>query len=742
MTDQKYPTFKLSAGRMRIASVLLIAVLLLSMATPAAQAAPPQQDDQPSTLRIGYLGPAGTDLANGAQLAMDQINASGGIVAPDGNSYQLELVAPADGPVSVEDLEDLVGELVAANIVALLGPETNDMLTPGNLQSLLDTRLPILSAATVDTMTDSDALDTIFRIRAPEVTYSTALATYLLDDLGLTSIALVQTDIESTEALIDFQSAMSAFNATPADRIQVIGGPLTEEAQRLLTLNPEAVVMWGTPLDANNLLVQLRDGGWTGQFAYRYAEEAARANAIPDDLANGMLGVNGWSYANVDRSSRIFTRDYSVAFGEVPTSLSAAGYDTIWFLWAAVRDQGVTPEAIRTGLIGGSPRALVQGSLHPVDFANGDLSRNVSVYQIGPRGGSTVVARFDDTQRLQITDAGPVAQVPTATPALPVATPLPTGTLSGAYALVTANVLNVRSGPGFNFDKVGQVAKNDLLQILGATGDFVWILVNIPGGSGWVKSEYVQIQGDISAVGVVQNPPTPTLGVTLTPTLPPNPDIVIDNVVLAPAQPIPNRPFSATVTVRNAGAAAAGQFAVAGTFEPGGVYLATFVGGLAGGQSATVQLNGSLTGTGTFQVAVIADLNNTVPEVNETNNSFNITYHADYPLYAQQANVQLAPNTSWDLFGGTVDFVWDGYNIAMQNGAMIGVLNGITFEDATYDTVAPAVINNSTGLTTEVVNPGLVFGVITAEGYRAVARVDNRTDTTIWISYRVYNSTP
>jgi hypothetical protein len=191
--------------------------------------------------------------------------------------------------------------------------------------------------------------------------------------------------------------------------------------------------------------------------------------------------------------------------------------------------------------------------------------------------------------------------------------------------------------------------------------------------------------------------------------------------------------------VRNAGGAAAGRFAVAATFQPGNVYVAAFVEGLAGGQPAQVQLSGTLTGTGIATVAVVADLNNEVAEFNENNNIYNITYRVDYPIAAQQNGLQLSAGATWNLDAGNNDILWDGSNLVMQNGAKAGVLSGVTYENAHYDLVSPAAVNLDS-IPGAQMGPGVVIGIITDQGKRAVLRVDNLASGTLWISYRVYNA--
>ncbi len=157
-----------------------------------------------------------------------------------------------------------------------------------------------------------------------------------------------------------------------------------------------------------------------------------------------------------------------------------------------------------------------------------------------------MVARFYDTQRLGLDQAGPQVQPPpgeqpTPVPVEPGVTPVPTATLEGVWVKVTANTLNVRNGPGFEFDKIGQVKAGELFRVLGAIADYSWLAIGYQGGIGWVKTEYTEVLGDINLVSVIASPPTPT---PAAPTLPPNPDIVIDSVLLSPHTAHPRTTFS------------------------------------------------------------------------------------------------------------------------------------------------------------------------------------------------------
>lgn len=383
----------------------MLALVIAVAAAPMALAAPSAQLD--STLIIGYLGPADSATASGAQLAIDQINGAGGLTGPDGTVYSLELATLGMDPTR-ETLASDLELLLEQDVVAVLGPDESDVLTADNIAALAGAGVPVLTGATSNSLTDGDEGNTLLRIRAPERVYSTALANYLTTDLGLTSIALVQTNLQSTEAAALFESVLTLAEIDVVGKFQLPNGDnLAAPAEQLLEINPEAVVMWGAYADATALLGLLRDGGWEGRFAYRYADEAAQAGVLSDELGEGVIGVTSWSYAYTGRAARIFLQDYLVTYGVIPAPLSVAAYDAIWYLRGAIISQGPDAEGLAAAMAGGAAISLVGGSLRPADFGNGDLIRVVMVYEIGAHGGATVLALFDDTQRLTIEDAGP-----------------------------------------------------------------------------------------------------------------------------------------------------------------------------------------------------------------------------------------------------------------------------------------------------------------------------------------------
>ncbi len=81
--------------------------------------------------------------------------------------------------------------------------------------------------------------------------------------------------------------------------------------------------------------------------------------------------------------------------------------------------------------------------------------------------------------------------------------------------------INVRSGPGTEYDRVGTLVANQEAIGKGRTEGGSWILIEYQGGPdgyAWVYSSYVDYVGDLPIV-IVPNTPTPRITNTIDPTL-------------------------------------------------------------------------------------------------------------------------------------------------------------------------------------------------------------------------------
>jgi len=167
-----------------------------------------------------------------------------------------------------------------------------------------------------------------------------------------------------------------------------------------------------------------------------------------------------------------------------------------------------------------------------------------------PNPVKTKRATFTPTSQVPLTPTPlPIVPSPTPEPASPTATLRPVDTplpptptpQSTPVVEVATETLNVRSGPGTTYPRVGKAKRGDRVEVLAQSPAGEWYLVCCVGDEeGWVAAEYVQlVEGTTAAIAVTTAiPPTPKPRATNTPAPPPTPTSV-------PATPTPSYLFAA-----------------------------------------------------------------------------------------------------------------------------------------------------------------------------------------------------
>lgn len=174
--------------------------------------------------------------------------------------------------------------------------------------------------------------------------------------------------------------------------------------------------------------------------------------------------------------------------------------------------------------------------------------------------------------------------------------PLPPGTYP--ILRVTTTTLNVRSGPGTDFNVIATLKQGDEAAILGRNDNRTWWFTERNRVKGWVTSDpsYSTVRGDVATVPFVQTPSTalpsltPVRNQTLAPTstVAAAADLVIDAISLTPPTPLVNDTFFLTITVRNQGTLDAPSSLARGLFQPGNEQSEIAVPPIPAGQVVTL----------------------------------------------------------------------------------------------------------------------------------------------------------
>ncbi len=124
----------------------------------------------------------------------------------------------------------------------------------------------------------------------------------------------------------------------------------------------------------------------------------------------------------------------------------------------------------------------------------------------------------------------------TSTPG-PSATRATTVTASSPRAVVTTDVLNVRTGPGTNYPKIGVLRKGDQVGVTGRTKTGDWLAVTLADGKkGWVAASLVKLDVPVSGIAEAQNIPKPPTPAATSKPVVPKATLTIDEQIAAVAK--------------------------------------------------------------------------------------------------------------------------------------------------------------------------------------------------------------
>ncbi len=309
---------------------------------------------EPATVRIGFVGQLeglnsdlGVQGRNGAQLAIEHLNAAGGVAG-----RRLELVAEHDG-ATPEEARAAVTRLLARKVQVGVGHMTSGQ-TVATLPLWEAAGVPLISPTTSAPELEGRE-DGFFRVIPVNTTWATALAAYAYAT-GLREVAIVH---ETANAPFS-----SPFAEAFATRFRELGGTVAadlpyatadrqEFAQALRHARQSAAsgVLLVCPARDVAMAAQAfhRDGFFPTLYSssWGYTRELILAGGRD---VEGIVFAHAYAADLDDDAFRNFHAAYAARFGWVPNFAAAFAYEAVMVLGEALARAGGDPARLRKTL--------------------------------------------------------------------------------------------------------------------------------------------------------------------------------------------------------------------------------------------------------------------------------------------------------------------------------------------------------------------------------------------------------
>ena len=286
------------------------------------------------TIKIGGIFPLsgsvavyGTECRNGVEMAINEINAAGGI-----NGKMLELVAEDDEGSPEKSVNAYKKLVTKDNCSIIIGSLTSGCTAA--ISSLAQAQ-KVLLLAPAATQTDiTDAGDYVFRACFIDPFQGTVGGKFALEDLGAKNAAVLY-DVQNDYSIGLYENFKIAFEQgggkVVAEESYSTGDKdFNAQLTKIKTTNPDVVYLpdyYGT---VALIAKQLRAQGINAPIVGADGWDGIIDNA-GDEVLNGFYS-NHYAADSTDGKVVTFVNSYKAKYGSTPVSFAALGYDCVYLL--------------------------------------------------------------------------------------------------------------------------------------------------------------------------------------------------------------------------------------------------------------------------------------------------------------------------------------------------------------------------------------------------------------------------
>ena len=301
-----------------------------------------------ATFKIGGIGPItggaaiyGTNVQNAAQIAVDEINAAGGV-----NGYKLELNFQ-DDEHDPEKAVNAYNVLKDWGAQMLMGTVTSGPCIAVSEKTKEDNMFQITPYGSA---VECVQYDNCFRVCFSDPNQGAASAKYISDNNLATKIAIIydSSDVYSSGIMESFVGGAATYNLNVVATEAFTADSKTDFSVQLQKAKDAGADMVFLPIyyqESSLILTQANAMGYAPTFfSCDGMDGILGVDNFDTKLAEGVMLLTPFAADAQDDLTVKFVTTYKEKFNDTPNQFAADAYDAIYIIKAAIEKSGVTPD--------------------------------------------------------------------------------------------------------------------------------------------------------------------------------------------------------------------------------------------------------------------------------------------------------------------------------------------------------------------------------------------------------------
>lgn len=369
-----------------IALVALVTACGKEEPVPAKGGAPKAAAEAP-VVKIGLAAPLtgpqahiGIDIRNGAQLAVDDLNAAGTEIG--GKKVRFELIAE-DDEANPTKATTVAQKLVDSKVVAVVGHFNSGASIPAS-KIYSDGGVTQISPSSTNPKYTQQGFKTTFRVVAHDDQQGPTLARFALNTLKAKSIAVIDDSTAYGQGLADaFEATVKAAGATIVAREHTTDKDTDFNAilTKIKGRNPDLIMFGGIDPQAGPMVKQMTALGIKAKFIGGDGMQTPNFIKLAGGAAEGAMASMPGLPKEQMPGGKNFMEKYKAKFNVEVELFAPMAYDAVMVFADTMKRAGSTDPAQLLAEVG---KTSYQGVIGPIAFdEKGDLKNGpITVYVV------------------------------------------------------------------------------------------------------------------------------------------------------------------------------------------------------------------------------------------------------------------------------------------------------------------------------------------------------------------------